>query len=462
MSQFDLLSHERQVTLEGDLEPLPSEPVAPLELPEVDDATAELFEKALQLPLPLERMHLPVSEGVPPHDCVRGFRIGGCPHHDLADMQKVKVKAETCARQRCESSRYSNTIERAGDCWDGTARTDGKADLLKRRGLRHFGAMPWGVFVFTVPPELRPLCVGARLRKWRQAMGVLSMRVMQRHAGSELVEFYGRGWLHPVGDAKGTEDDLEQLEDGQAYHPHENIFIPLVGWDTRYERPKRVEAVLPSHWLGASGWVNEELVRIYRAIFGSSPAVVNWFYEYRGTPAKKAHALKYFARVFPQWARHPEVALRPRAFGLAHWKKKEQLYAINEDREPLPAWDTCAGCFEAGEVVASVVGYGPDETSARQRLRFELERHAASCERCGSTAASGAYVQHRRIMGGGAQGPPPSEAPPSTAEPPERPLLEQSAPKPRRETPPMTAADWRSSVLSFLGSNTSAVERGDT
>jgi hypothetical protein len=414
VSQYDLLSPERQLTLDGRAEPLlspsPAAEIAPLS--DAEAAQAELFGPKLpQLPLPLPSIHAPNGDHAHA-DCLRGFSIGQCVLHD----ELPTLKQETCGRQRCDSSWKSNTLERARDAHNGTA-----DDEAERLALRHFGGrLPLGVFVFTLPAHVAARAVGDQLKRWRRAMGDVAVEILRAQCGHNDALFYGRSWLHPVGEAEvpATSDDVSQArsslrkKDGQHYHPHENVLIPLaclVPGARTYVR--RLNPKLPREWLGSDGWVSKRLCAIVRDVFGVRVDVINWFYEFRVKPEHKAHALKYFARVFPEWAAHPDVPLRPRAFGLAHWKQKEHLREVLAGAEcvPLPEWGACPECAKNGECgLHNVVGASESEDSARYSFNAQAVLHVAGCEACAGREANRAYVQHRRIItrADGSTGPP--------------------------------------------------------
>ena len=130
---------------------------------------------------------------------------------------------------------------------------------------------------------------------------------------------------------------------------------------------------------------------------GEAPAV-NWFFEYRGKAEQKQHMLKYFPRVFPAWAQHPEVPLRPRAIGLAHWKKRALLREMlaQVGAVPLPEWGACLSCIQSGHIPpAKVSGHGETPERAAEELWRQLYRRGLAAS---GPAHAGPYAQHRRIM----------------------------------------------------------------
>lgn len=382
-----LLSPERQLTLSGAEEPLRRVVSVEAPSPAPDTRTGSLF-AARPLPLPLPTRHAPV-DGRVASECNegRGFHASTCPNHP---EEKPKVHPHVCGVQNCLSSREANTKERARDAWNGTA------DKGARIGLRHL-SVPWGIFVWTLPSELRGLCVGKRLQKFRRAAQEMTEEVLRRNGAGDA-EFYGRSWLHPVGDAEipATGEREAAEEDGTTYKPHENVLVPLVF--LRGGRVHRLRSHLPKSWFGEDGWVQEawreKLVGVFGQWWNSSepPPVINWFYEYRQTVEQKKHALRYFARVFPGWSRHEDVSCRPRAWGLAHWKKKAQLLELVEQLHAEDEYATCphstreAPCPPALSVSADT----------EERVVEVLERLVVE------SRGGGAYVQTRRTMGGAA------------------------------------------------------------
>jgi len=400
-----LLAPERQLTLSGGAEPLLA-PLEALEAPwERDCATGDLWGVA-QLPLPLPSIHH-LENGRVAKACNegRGFHASTCPEHPEA---KPTVHPHVCGVQNCESSREANSKERARDSWNGTA------DKGERIGLRHL-SVPWGVFVWTLPEQLRALCVGGRLKKFRHAAQQMTLEVLQRHGAGEA-EFYGRSWLHPVGEAElpaatGPEDQVPQKhvqEDGTTYKPHENVLVPLVHY--RGGSAHRLRPHLPKSWLGEDGWVQEAWREKLVEVFGqwwspSEPApVTNWFYEYRETVEEKKHALRYFARVFPGWSGHKDVSARPRAWGLAHWKKKEQLLELVGELVTEDEFASCPHSSREKPCPPPLTVGASTEERVLHVIAALVEDHRTR------------YVQERRIIGG-LDALPWAAAPPATGPP---------------------------------------------
>jgi hypothetical protein len=347
-TQFQLLTTEQQLALDGRAEPLlASVASVESEVASVDSAQLDAFRQDRQLPLPLPTRHQLTEDGKAHADCMsgRGWELRFCPFHPGEPHASPRL----CGCQDCESSREANTRERARDAFNGTA-----DDVEDRLALRHFTEAPWGVFVWTVPAELRHLCVGDRLRAWRKAVGALTLEVLRRH-GAGAAEFYARSWFHPVGEPELPPEDGEgvarQPEDGTVYKPHENVLVPLLAY--RAGGAHRLKPMLPKSWLGAGGWVGERYREVLVEVFGQwwasdAPAPnVNWFYGYRDTIEKQQHALRYFARVFPGWAKHAQrygaagVSVRPRAFALAHWKHKDALRELVSGLTPAALYGAC-------------------------------------------------------------------------------------------------------------------------
>jgi len=383
-----------------------------------------------QLPLPLPGLPLPLEDFHVPHDgkapCLRGWRYSTCPHHP----EELKPKAETCTLQRCSSSAETNGLERARDLWDGTA-----DDPSARVGLRHFGAVPLGVFVWTLPEQLRAQVKGSKLRDVQREADLMTAEVLGQQVMDEDARWYLHSFVHPVGeprlppaDPRAEVEEL-QLQEG-PYHPHVNVLVPLAGLSSsgRRVRPRHL---LPREWLGEGGWVQARWRERLESLFGRwwcssigealearPPPVLNWQYGFRVTPEEKMHAAKYFARVFPRWARRPDVPLRPRASALKHHRGHAELQQLLVQLavQPLPRFASCARCAAAGEDVPKVSAAGSDEEMARAGFERALQLHQLECERC--AAAGAPYVQHRRIISGGPPletGPPDATGPPAPA-----------------------------------------------
>src|SRR4051812_1541777 len=344
-----------------------------------------------QLPLPFPPLHRPTEEGPP---CARGVRIVGyCPHHPPSDWAEL-IRTETCSLQRCDSSAEANTLERARDAYDGTA--DNEAERL---GFRHFGQVAWAVFVFTLPAELRPLCTGRPLKAFHRQADEMAVEILRAQARDQGSEWFVQSWIHPVGEPRlppaHAEHVAEELDPDATWHPHANVIIPLACLRAN-GRSKRVLSMLPAEWLGSRGWISARWRERLSDVFGTwwqlgpfehvAPPLpaVNWFFEWRRSVEEKKHALRYFARVFPRWAHHALVPLRPRSSGLKHWKHVGQLRRLLDRlREvPLPRWSACPGVDEGGGrcEAQQLSGAGPDVVAALHLLDRAREAHAHSCE----------------------------------------------------------------------------------
>jgi hypothetical protein len=282
---------------------------------------------------PLATLH-PLQDGKPATECIRSWFGAVCPHHP--GERAKRPRPQLCALQKCESSTVQNSLERARDAWDGTS---GAEDNAARRGLRHFGEVDWGIFIFTLPEQLRSRCTGDKLREFRRAAMEMTVEVLRRHVGNCAAEFYLRSWFHPEGDKNpGT------------YKPHENVLVPLAWYDPARDKGHRIGKVkLPEDWLGVDGWICEawrnRLVGVFGRWWRGAPPPTLLWYEWRSSARDKLHALTYFPRTFARWAQHPQVPLRPRSLGLAHWKKrKAQRVAVLSTDKPL----ACKWCSSRG------------------------------------------------------------------------------------------------------------------
>ena len=396
------LAPERQYTLAGKLEPLLAPPPAAPVPQAPASSNGELF-AAVQLPLPLPSIHQ-LENGRVAKACNegRGFHASTCPEHPEA---KPTVHPHVCGVQNCLSSREANSKERARDAWNGTA------DEGERVGLRHF-SVPWGIFVWTLPEQLRGLCVGRRLSKFRKAAQEMTQEVLQRHGAGEA-EFYGRSWLHPVGEAElpaatGHVPMQHVQEDGTTYKPHENVLVPLVHY--RGGAAHRLRPHLPKSWLGEDGWVQEawrkKLVEVFGQWWptGTPPPTVNWFYEYRDTVEEKKHALRYFSRVFTGWGGHKDVSCRPRAWGLAHWKKKEKLLELVGELVTEDEFASCPHSTRAAPCPPPLTVGASTEERVLHVIAALMEERRTS------------YLEERRTIGG-LDALPWAAAPPATGPP---------------------------------------------
>lgn len=388
-----------------------------------------LFDAEEQIPLPFPSFHAPEGQRVSP-ECLRGFHGASCAHHRPDDLRKG-VKAETCGRQRCDSSWRTNAVERARDSHNGTTDRDGRAAVDERLALRHFGSVPWAVAVWTLPEELRSLCWGDRLRAFRKAAGEMTVEVARALVSDAHSEWYLQSWLHPCGEPRPpplTSDEAEDLpvEDELHFAPHENVVLPLACLDGA-GRSRRARKLLPREWLGGHGWISDRWRERLVEIFGHwwpaevrAPAVV-FHWQFREDARGKAFALKYFGRPFPRWSHHPLVPARPRSLGLKHAKRRERLRSLVEQLQerPLPEWGSCVPCVESGKQAEMVFAAGETADECQRELERRLDAH--SCEGCGA-AAAGPYLEHRRIMNSPgmpgatvAMACPPSTAPPGVA-----------------------------------------------
>lgn len=395
--------------------------------------------------------------------CVRSYFNAVCAHHPGERGERVKL--QLCARQHCESSTETNSIERQRDAWDGTAAVptvpyvvpgtysnwerigdtapftgllDGfggevfyrtgkqkrrrnwagkwrhsSAWHARARGVRHFGdEVPLAILEFTTPAELRDQVVGERLWMFRRAAAELGLRVMRRHVGNERAQFWVRSWFHPEGD-----------EEPGVYKPHENVVIPLAWWDPIEKRGHRVgRFTLPKSWMGAGGWIEQEWHRALRAIFGRlRPGAENWHYHWKTVAQEKAHALKYFGRTFASWAQQKDVRpyARPRSMGLAHWKRRRGFSRLLQTLNPLPPHDACPECIGEGvpvdELPPRIPLTGATVEEVERKIDDAVARHSCPlCQGRGDGVAWDPYPEKRRTMLGmvGSQAPPRAQGPP--------------------------------------------------
>ena len=341
-SQFLLLASERQATLDGG-----SEPLLDTSSPVVDAVHAAASSDARtidfwsphqpELPLPLPPIH-PMVDGKPAVACMtnkagrsRGYLVTVECKHSPGDLVATPLM---CKCMNCESSREANARTRAKRAREGTARKGLSV------GFDDFGDAPLSVSVWTCPVELRPYCVGEKLRLFRIEAHEMTREVFDKHGGAAGARLFQRGYLHPVGEPSlpTTEDQVHSEHDGTTYNPHENIMV--AGAAFRYGKAKRLKVFIPAEALGRDGWIaarwRERLVGIFGKwwLDGEQPPTMNLFFEYRTTPEEKAHAAKYFARPFPGWHSRKDIPMRPKTLGLAHWKHKAELLSLVSQLTP--------------------------------------------------------------------------------------------------------------------------------
>lgn len=387
VAQFDLLASERQLTLEGRLEPLPAslafhvEADAP-EPAETYQAQAELFGWP-QAELPFHEL---TGAGLPHADCLRGFKVKSDAH---AVDDSVRVVPECCNRQRCESSEEANSSERSRDLWNGTS-----DDESERIGLRHaVGEAELGVLVATLPPRLRP---GGDVLKAKQLVNRYARAVyehvcvyLQRHVRRPDAEFFVRSYVHPCG------------EDPTQWKPHVNLMLPAWFFSPSEGRARHFKPFLDVSAL------REAVAAAQAEVFGDGENA-QCFWKYEREEGGKRHQAKYVARVFPRWA---HMAFRPAMFGLAHAKNRDVLRAALDSlhMKALPLWSTVE--LRDGLEPAPITGHGATESEGRADHAEQLRRHRAFCEHCGGAAAA-SYPEHRRTMRDGVSLSPPEHPPP--------------------------------------------------
>lgn len=171
-----------------------------------------------------------------------------------------------------------------------------------RRIYDRLGALedaPWGVVVLTLPVDAQRAAADTRTRKrLERAACMIVVEWLARwsfRARASAVGLGGVCLFHPVG------------EDGEEWHPHWNVLVPLRGLgqggvlDGRWKLPAAALDDLRARWLSA---INR--------VCGTDATTVQVFYEFRRGRWKKYHAARYFGRHFPGWSKF----LRPRYFGL--------------------------------------------------------------------------------------------------------------------------------------------------
>lgn len=381
--QFQLLAHERQLTLDGRAEPLLSVPEHAQELgPEVSVSAAQASLFGWPQPeLPLHSM----VDGKIPADCLRGWRAKSDAH--ALNPSEVRSVPECCGRQSCECSRDGNDAERARDLWNGTKRKDGDS---KRIGLRHVAAAAdLGVLVVTLPPSLRPPKGEAKasIKAWEREVVAALVGFLRKRTGIADGEFYLRANIHPCG------------EDATVWHPHLNFMVPAWAWVPSAGKAKHYKPFLDLGELREA--MREAMVRA----FGEAARAesVNCFWKYEQAELGKRHQASYVPRTFPEWS---HLKLRPAAYGLAHPKKRPELLEAlaSLKAEPLPVWAFTK--LREGLEPAPITGRGATAEAALKDCQQQLEAHRAACPACRPV-----YPDYRRTMTVGSPAPPGSDPP---------------------------------------------------
>ena len=404
--QFDLLAHERQLTLEGRSEPLLAVDAfhARADAPESKDAyaaQAELF----GWPQAELKFHEPV-DGKVPSECLRGWKRKGDLHSINPSGRRVP---ECCGVQRCESSKESNDSERARDVWNGSKpKKKGGAQygwrhVLGGAALAQVGSLKaaaLGVLVVTLPPHLRPSKVDAKkkLKLWERKAYAALCQVLQGHIARAGAQFYVRAHIHPCG------------EDSTQWKPHLNFTVACWSVDTNGENAKRFNPYLD---LTENGPLKTAMREVQARVFGDGENA-QCFWKYEQTEPEKRHQASYVPRTFPQWA---HLGLRPASYGLAHAKNRPALVAALADlrMKPLPPWVTVE-LREGFTEPAPVSGYGSTEDQADADFERQAEAHRRSCAECRAAGLS-SYPEHRRTMTAWGSPGPPEHGPPDP-EPP--------------------------------------------
>lgn len=191
------------------------------------------------------------------------------------------------------------------------------------RGWEHTGRLAgsFGWHVLTVPPALRRAVGDVGATAFRRA----TWRAVQAWHAAAGFDVGGLVYVHPVGSkvtpcacgapaaasildamlkthglppthCHGCGAELEYL-DGDTFHPHGNVVVPLVGHDD-----KGATTIVP-RWRSTVdlALLRECWQRELTTLTGLEcpPPVVH--YGYAGTTEKARHAFRYFARSFPGW-----------------------------------------------------------------------------------------------------------------------------------------------------------------
>lgn len=374
--QFQLLTTEKQLTLDGRAEPLTA-PVdtfhAGADAPEPEDTYSE--QAALfgwpQAELPLHQL----ENGQIPAECLRGYRVKS-DAHALDNGAAVHSVPECCGLQRCQCSKPGNDAERSRDLWNGTKRKKGTGERI---GLRHVsGEAALGVLVVTLPPELRPSASNAKaaLRRWERKAYEALRATLRQQVGCPDADFWVRSNIHPCG------------ENAQQWKPHLNLMV--AGW---YFSPSTGRGKRFKPWLDldAEGPLKTALTEAQREVFGGEQRA-QCFWKYEQDEGGKRHQAAYVPRTFPEWA---HLKLRPLGFGLATAKGRPVLVEALDtlSMKPLPQYVTVE--LREGLEPAPISGTGSTEADAMRDHERQLASHRAVCDHCRGLSD---YPEHRRTM----------------------------------------------------------------
>ena len=242
----------------------------------------------------------------PIENCVQGRWLTlGCNAGHRAHMWTG------CTKLDCNRCRATTTQQRAQRVWDATSRL----------------ANAWGWHVLTVPPELRAAVGQLDPRQVRAA----GWAAVERWWASRGFRAGGVVFFHPVGSARqcpeqcrppvpatGPADNAKCPDcqrtlvdiDGEKWHPHVNVGVPLVGLGRKGARARVMRG-----WVSKTAlWeLDREWTRELARMTGSltqgetvTRLAVTHYRPHHG-PQRIRHALRYFARSFPGWSSWTET-----------------------------------------------------------------------------------------------------------------------------------------------------------
>ncbi|MBI5493956.1 MAG: hypothetical protein HY904_02955 [Deltaproteobacteria bacterium] len=263
-----------------------------------------------------------------------------------------------CKTLDCEVCRDEVTRQRANRAWETTGRL----------------ASSYGWHVLTVPPSCRQAVADAGPRAFART----AWRAVARWYAEKGYDVGGMVFLHPVGSmpracacgAPPPTDGVGALrarcrcgrdldfDDGDRFHPHANVGVPLVGQDGNGA------AVVVPRWKTEADL--KRLRDLYRqelsALVGEDTGRVVVNYRYTKTTVQARHALRYFARSFPGWSAW--TSLRGGSFYGLLSNGVAMRFHLNVIRAGLrraiePPLRACAVCGAESHIVSITAGAPP-------------------------------------------------------------------------------------------------------
>lgn len=277
-----------------------------------------------QLILRLERelqLELPVNSSIHhEQECKRGVKATFCQHS--VDHGKYSVVPLFCGLGKCASSETRNSERRSNRFLYGkNDRISEENGEVTRLGVSKLvNNFDLGVMVFTIPEHLRKICSSVEyIKRWHKACLDILLRILRKNGAKESSLYAIKLYLHPNG------------EDSSVWKPHLNYLFPLCHWTNG--KIYRQKSYIPHSWLKGSYW-REEYRKAIEKEFGfpifdeGDEKELNFFYEVRVEPERKAHAIRYFSRQFSGYTLINGQRFNPRNIGLLSPKRAGDLEEI--------------------------------------------------------------------------------------------------------------------------------------